>query len=148
MGNNQNQFKPYDRVIARYEDTDKWICDLYSHRDKEVLHLHVLVSGRIIEEHNILPYEGNEHLVGTSYSPDEEVQLEEDELIIVFDDRERLLDNSCVRKFRGVLNSVFETNAAYWNYAIRFSDFNPDDMEETKKHILCVKDGKIVRYKC
>lgn len=35
---------------------------------------------------------------------------------------------------------------SWWNYAIKPSDFNPYNMEETLKHIWCVRDGKIVKY--
>lgn len=151
MENKHKQFAPYDRVLVRdrYALNSAWRCDFYSNYNFSIAdeYCHYSASGGRYTDDDILPYEGNESLVGTVDEPEEEIKLEEGELIIVFDDYQKIFDNiSCVRKFISVLNTVFETNAANWNFAIRFKDFNPDDMEETKRHILCVKDGKIAKY--
>ncbi|MCH5234487.1 MAG: hypothetical protein J1E16_04275 [Muribaculaceae bacterium] len=145
------KFKPFDRIIYKEKlfNGCRWHCAFFSDYNESNGCVN-FADGKPYHFTNIdiLPYEGNEHLVGTTDSPDEEVRLEEGELIIVFDDYQRLFDNiSCVRKFIRVLNTVFETNAANWNFAIRFEDFDPSNMEETRKHILCVKNGKIIRYK-
>ena len=141
----EKKFKPFQKVLIRRSWLKEWMCDFYSHHNELY---HSTLTLHQVDDNNILPYEGNEHLVGTTDSPDEEVRLEEGELIIVFDDYQKLFDNiSCVRKFIRVLNTVFETNAANWDYAIRFSDFNPNDMKATKAKILCVKNGKIIKYK-
>lgn len=51
-------------------------------------------------------------------------------------------------KFAGVEDEFMVTSVRFqYSFFVRFSDFNPYDMEETRKHILCVRDGKIVRYK-
>lgn len=150
----QIKFKPFDRVIVkRKEKCNLWICAEFSHYNGNFI---VLVGGY---EYNasmfdILPFAGNEYLVGTSDMPEEEVKLVEGEIIVVFDSIENLLnvDFCSVRKFLYTCDNAFTTNANIlftnsntWKYAIRFSDFNHNDIEETRKHILCVKDGKIVK---
>lgn len=149
METNHKEFKPFDKVIFKYKNKSYiWVCGFFSNYEDGDIYLIGNDVAFSLDEYDILPYEGNEHLVGTTNEPEEEVKLEEGEVIIVFDAYNRFFDGvSCVRKFTRVLNTVFETNAANWSFAIRFSDFNPNDMEETKKHILCVKNGKVVKYK-
>lgn len=150
------EFKPFDRIIAR-EGDGNWICDLYSHYNSKT-NSHVTIGFCDLEDNCILPYEGNEHLVGTTNVPGEEVKLEEDEWIMVCDTMERPCWN--LRVFSGsILSSTFKAYrykkhmrlpsecTLNWRYCVRFSDFNPNDMEETEKHILCVRNGKIVKYK-
>ena len=59
------EFKPFDRVLTRDGDYDTWACDLFSHKDDE--HPYVCV-GAYWEQ--CIPYEGNEHLIGTTDSPE------------------------------------------------------------------------------
>ena len=145
MENKHKQFKPYDRVLVRV--VDKWICDLYSHYNNEKSY-HAVISGTGLKDDNIIPYEGNESLLGTTEEPEEEIILKRREPILVSKRIYLLLNNYCyLREFDETLNSVFIIGGDSWDYAIRLSDFNPNDKEETKKHILCVKNGKVVRYK-
>ena len=144
----EKKFKTFDRVIIRLGNKI-WKADLYSHYD-EIPGLHKVVSGKQVGSNDILPYEGNEHLVGTTDEPDEEVRLEEGEWIIPADKVgvfEKVV-NCIIRQFDYVEDDLFKCkDSAAWAFAIRFSDFNPNDMEETKKKILCVKNGKVIRYK-
>lgn len=55
-------FKPFERVLVRKTD-DIWRCDTYSHFN-ENNRSHVTTSLDNIPEVDILPYEGNEDLVG------------------------------------------------------------------------------------
>ena len=144
------EFKPFDKVLIRLDANTDWQCDLYSHYDNED-NSHSTIGTVIYNEGDILPYEGNEELVGTTNEPDEldgEVKLEVGEFLFVVD---RLVDNielwAFVKHYQ-VLDKEFKTrDGLYWNYAIKFSDFNPYDFEESKKHILCVRNGKVIKYK-
>lgn len=58
------EFKPFDRVLVRDYDSDVWTAHLYSHRDENLAYIHRTVSGG--GYHQCTPYEGNEHLLGTT----------------------------------------------------------------------------------
>jgi len=56
------EFKPFDKVLVRDDIKDsKWSCDLFSHKNEDGLYVCI---GRIWEK--CIPYEGNEHLLGTT----------------------------------------------------------------------------------
>ena len=150
----EKKFKCKDEVIFRRKISFgngtlyTWDYGVVTYEDKGIIHLvgGIYVSYR---EYDILPYEGNEHLVGTPDSPygeRMEVELEEGEIIFASNDRNMLYD--CIgvlERFKEVSGNKFVSyNYDKYDFAIRFSDFNPKDMEETEKHILCVKNGRIV----
>lgn len=62
----ERQFKPFDKVLVRNPNNkdDKWTCDIFSHMDGDC---YVLLSG--YANYKVIPYEGNEHLVGTTDEP-------------------------------------------------------------------------------
>lgn len=60
------QFQPFDRVLV-WDDWG-WRCAFYSHLDTES-GLHVSADGFVFNR--CIPYEGNEHLVGTTDEPKE-----------------------------------------------------------------------------
>lgn len=62
------EFKPFDKVLVRddYKDS-KWSCDLFSHKNEDGLYVCI---GQIWEK--CIPYEGNEHLLGTTDKIEEE----------------------------------------------------------------------------
>ena len=144
----EKKFKAFEKVIIKSRIDECWSCDLYSHLDKDT-GMHETINRAGLKDNDILPYEGNEHLVGRVDEPDEEVRLEEGELIFVDD---TIYDDIVLwnfTRFAQVYSSdSFETKFGnIFKFAIRFKDFDPSNMEETKKHILAVKNGKIVRYK-
>lgn len=64
-------FKPFERVLCRSSSNDEWIADLFSHYpndvdDMDVDNMVVAIGGR--HYFYCIPYEGNEHLLGTSKS--------------------------------------------------------------------------------
>lgn len=64
---NQGALKPFDKVLVRDEDEDKWRADFFSHIDESRDLPYVCMSnvwGQCI------PYEGNEHLLGTTNDPE------------------------------------------------------------------------------
>ena len=146
METKHKEFKAFDKVLVRNHYDRRWKCDVYSHRTGEtgVQTIHDIYSIK-----NVLPYEGNEHLVGTTYEPDEEVKLKEGEWVFVIDKPVGISPTTWefTQFSHTKYNQFFDKDDTNWDFAIRFSDFNPNDMAETKKHILCVKNSKIIRYK-
>lgn len=56
------EFKPFDKVLVKDHDEDsEWRCDLFSRKNEDGLYICV---GSIYEQ--CIPYEGNEHLLGTT----------------------------------------------------------------------------------
>ena len=61
----QRKFQPFDRVLVRDNDGCTWEAALYSHLKGD---RHIVACGGWSQ---CIPYEGNEHLVGTNQAPDE-----------------------------------------------------------------------------
>ena len=155
MENKHKTFKPYDRVLVRdsYALNTSWHCDYYSDYGYSVAdeeYRHYSASGGRYKDSDILPYEGNEHLLGSTDEPEEEIKLEVGEWVMVCNEPQILAERWAIKQFQYITPyDTFKTSSSKtsWAYAIRFCDFNPNNWKETKKHILCVKDGKVVRYK-
>lgn len=62
-------FKPFDKVLVRDAEDKHWLASLYSHHrdDKTNGYNYVMVDG--VGYRCCIPYEGNEHLVGTTNFP-------------------------------------------------------------------------------
>ena len=58
------EFKPFDKVLVRDEKSDNWRVNLFSHMDKDGWYRCIYTSW-----HYCIPYEGNEHLLGTKNNP-------------------------------------------------------------------------------
>lgn len=60
-------FEPYQKVLVCAGSTkiykNCWYADIYSHFE-ESANTHKTISGRVVLDKNILPYEGNESLLG------------------------------------------------------------------------------------
>ena len=144
MENKHKQFNAYDKVLVRESKKWPWRASFYSHYNPISYH-HYTTSGAPINE--VLPYEGNEHLLGTTDEPEAEILLEKGEWIFVASEvydwaqKWSLIELDCIK------HEQFCTGLVGWSYAVKYSNFNPYDMEETRKHILCIKNGKIIRYK-
>lgn len=61
----KHQFKPFDKVLVRDLDENEWECSLFSHIDEEGYY--VCVGSWWMQ---CIPYEGNEHLLGTTKKPE------------------------------------------------------------------------------
>lgn len=60
----KNELKPFDKVLVRDDIKDKWSINLFSYYDKEELDFpYICQNGGY---YYCIPYEGNEHLLGTS----------------------------------------------------------------------------------
>ena len=66
----KHEFKPFDKVLVKIYEGDRcderWVCDIFSHIEGKYV---VLISGAY-ENLEMIPYEGNEHLVGTTNNPE------------------------------------------------------------------------------
>lgn len=58
--------KPFDKVLTRANDNDSWVCNLYSHRIKDY---YVVQNAELVSQ--CIPYETNEHLLGTTNDCDD-----------------------------------------------------------------------------
>lgn len=143
----EKKFKPFDKVLVR-DHEEVWQPDFYCFWDK-CRDRHQTMNDALVTDDDLLPYEGNEHLVGTTDKPDEEeVRLEEGEYCFFCDNVDQSAEIWIFDKFKSIRRKGFGLYSGLDSaLAVRFSDFNPNDMEETRKHILCVKDGKIIRFK-
>lgn len=56
----EQEFKPFDKVLVRDDDSGEWCLDLYAYRVKP--RFHRMVGGAYWEQ--CIPYEGNESLLG------------------------------------------------------------------------------------
>lgn len=142
-------FKPFDKVLVRHNN--EWKIEFYSHYNAE-RNSHTVTTGTGIADEDIIPYEGCEYLLGTSNNPKGSINFKEGDLGIFFDN----LENFSLKKYFGFvgvfsgissLNRFITIDTLRWNFVIPFHEFDPYNMEETEKHILCVKNGKVVRYK-
>lgn len=60
------QFKPFEKVLTRDSESEKWGCTFYSHIEPSGIYHYVTTSGIFAM---CIPFEGNEHLVGTTKNP-------------------------------------------------------------------------------
>lgn len=143
------QFKPFDKVLFRYENSI-WYPSFYQGNNNT--EHYVIGLNDTIEDHNILPYEGNEHLVGTCDEPEKEITLKEGEYYWFTNDSGMSYPELWkLRKLEKIQSNNFliyddyaEDNFIYYN-AIKQSDFNPHNMFESQKHMIRVKNGKLVK---
>lgn len=59
----KSQFKPFDKVLVRDSEADKWRCAFYSHFEPNGIYHYGTIIGMYAM---CIPFEGNEHLVGTT----------------------------------------------------------------------------------
>ena len=64
---NEPQFKPFDKVLVRCYDGDRWVAALYSHYNTYI-NTHVVCGGNRYQD--CITYEGHENLVGTTDKPE------------------------------------------------------------------------------
>ena len=57
----QSAFKPFDKVLVRDSESDKWRANLFGYIDKDEYY-HCVYANWVY----CIPYEGNEHLLGTT----------------------------------------------------------------------------------
>lgn len=62
---NKHQFKPFDKVLVRNGDSDIWDCNIFNRIDEDGEYY--CIDCECWEQ--CIPYEGNEHLLGTTNKP-------------------------------------------------------------------------------
>lgn len=63
----KSQFKPFEKVLVRDNESLKWQCAFYSYFEPFSTYPHVIVGNSAYIM--CIPFEGNEHLVGTTNNP-------------------------------------------------------------------------------
>ena len=63
---NKHQFKPFDKVLVRNGDSDIWDCNIFNRIDEDGEYY--CIDCECWEQ--CIPYEGNEHLLGTTNEPE------------------------------------------------------------------------------
>lgn len=63
--NPKHGFKPFDKVLVSNGNGDDWRCSFFSHMREDRYVCDACIWKQCI------PYEGNEHLLGTTYKPEE-----------------------------------------------------------------------------
>ena len=91
-------FEPFQKVIVRNMEGSVWSCDLYSHKELSTERLHFVLSGSTYTDEDILPYAGNEHLLGTTDSPMPKWEPKPGELVAVSDTGEEDDWEPCIYK--------------------------------------------------
>lgn len=61
----KHQFKPFDKVLVRDGDSDIWDCNIFNRIDEDGEYY--CIDYECWEQ--CIPYEGNEHLLGTTNKP-------------------------------------------------------------------------------
>lgn len=61
----KTQFKPFDKVLVRINDKCDWVCNIFSHMDSDNEYVCLYMRWPLC-----IPYEGNEHLLGTNNKPE------------------------------------------------------------------------------
>lgn len=62
----KHQFKPFDKVLVRDYNDNEWKCDFFSNMNE-----HGYYNCINSWWHQCIPYEGNEHLLGTTQKTEE-----------------------------------------------------------------------------
>ena len=64
----EHEFQPFEKVLARDVDTGEWHVDLYGFKENNDDYVYQCVGGCCVY---CIPYEGNEHLLGTTDNPED-----------------------------------------------------------------------------
>ena len=90
------KFEPDQLVLVRENDAARWRLTHYSHT-VEGMDWNVTIDGKVWASPFIIPYAGNEHLLGTTDSPTPKWEPKPGELVAV---RHSLVEEWKVRVFR------------------------------------------------
>lgn len=63
-----HQFKPFDKVLVRDGEDMKWYCNFFSSYNDDIDYPYSCIDSSY---RDCIPYEGNEHLLGTTNSPEQ-----------------------------------------------------------------------------
>ncbi len=112
------KFEPFQKVLVRIGDT--WHGDFFSHMDEEG---YTLIGGGVLNSENLLPYEGNEHLLGTTDSPKPQWKPKGGDLVAVSDSGKEWFAQVFVKHEKGreegeyITSDVHDcTQPSFWEY--------------------------------
>lgn len=97
-------FEPDQLVLVRENDMHVWRLTHYSHT-VEGMDWNVTIDGKAWASKFIIPYAGNEHLLGTTNSPTPKWEPKPGELVAV---RQDGFDHWCVAQFKRERDGRFE----------------------------------------
>lgn len=145
----EKKFKCKDEVLFRCirEKNAVWTYGIVSHETENF----VILSGNIglsKDYYDVLPFSGNEHLLGTFHSIEcEEIVLEKGTLVF----GECTMDNFkakdlCLGEFETITKvGTIGISGKYFRYCVPYSKYNPHDIENSLKEVLTVRNGKLVK---
>lgn len=144
----ETKFKCKDEVLYRLKNPEDsfhyWTYGIFSHYQpgyKGEMMASINGSLRFLKDCDIIPYKGNEALVGTiDDTPGVEVTLADGTYVMVI--------HSLVSPIRlqdWKLQQWFKHEAG-WSIMVPLSDFDPSDWEKTKKKAVYYKKGKLYKY--
>lgn len=70
VSDQSHQFKTFDKVLVRDSDDRKWVCDFFEGIPTSSEYEYSAVLRGLV--HQCIPYEGNEHLLGTTNNPEQQ----------------------------------------------------------------------------
>lgn len=68
---NEREFKPFDKVLVRDDNSEKWTPDIFRYYDDDNGDYHYPYRCCANDYRQCIPYTGNEHLLGTTNNPKE-----------------------------------------------------------------------------
>lgn len=142
----ERKFKCKDEVVVRLKESGSiWFYGVVSHSDDAS----VVLSGGFrhpYERYDVLPFNGNEHLVGTTDEPEEEIVLKEGEFILCHDYIELIQDGvGTLSRYVDLTVDNIKSRAGTFRYCIPMSKYNQNNLEETRKWILKVNGDKLIK---
>lgn len=118
----KHNFKPFDRVLVRDADDDTWCIQFYSHPYED---FHACLNGVYAQ---CIPYQGNERLLGTTDSP--EPELEKGDAALVWDEGDSIKMIKVYSHYDGelhkhvafnvLLKGRAKTEGYMWDHAEKF----------------------------
>lgn len=112
------RFEPDQLVLVKYAGNKIWRLKRYSFCDKGGLH--ETQDGATWDDHHILPYAGNEHLLGTTESTTQKWEPKPGELVAVRDsENEKWKARVFLRRDNGIFECVCEIDLAitmHWKF--------------------------------
>ena len=124
----KHNIKPFDKVLVRDCDTEEWLPKLYFRFWEGK---HQVATGSFWRE--CIPFEGNEHLCGTTDSPEE--PLKKGDIVAVWDNCNPTTKRVRVYSHRDSHGGHYvftSTNTLdHWEHAERFTPASVEDASAT-----------------
>lgn len=142
------EFKPFDKIIFRQLNksySNVWQCGFYSHNDNGI---DVLASNQYLRKEifEILPFKGNEHLVGTSNNPND-LLVKLGDLCVFTHDFSNFKTECVISIIKSFDQFTFGAALYHWRYCIPYENYNPNlSIQELEKLAFKIEDGIVKRY--